>query len=222
MSGKMFDIDGPLSQAVDFLKNLVVLNLLTVLCCLPVVTAGAAVAAMNTVALKIARDEEGYIAKAYFKAFRENLKIGIKATILIILIVAVGAADVYAMSLLDVWFADVARVLLYVFAVVFAMTLTFLFPIMSKFEANLKNTVGNAFKFSLSHFFMTLGMFAINVIPWVIVGLVNVLAPIMLFFGLSVPAYFDAKIYSNAFGILEKEALKNVENAPKIPEKTAE
>lgn len=206
MSGRMFDVDGPLTQAFDFIKDLIVLNLLTVLCCLPIVTAGASIAAMNTIALKIVRGEEGYIAKPFFKAFRENLKIGIKSTLIIILIVAVGAADVYAMSLLDVWFADVARVLLYVFAVIFAMTLTFLFPIMAKFEANVKNTWQNAFKFSLSHFPMTLGMFVINAIPWVIIALVNALAPIMLFFGLSLPAYFDAKIYNETFKKIEMSA----------------
>lgn len=204
MAGKMFDVEGPLAETVNFIKDLIVLNLLTVLCCLPIVTAGASIAAMNTIALKIARNEEGYIAKPFFKAFRENLKIGIKATLVILLIVAIGAADIYAMSLLDVWFADAARVLLYVFGALFAMTLTFLFPIMAKFEANLKNTIKNAFKFSVSHFFMTLGMFAINVIPWVLVGFVNVLAPILLFVGLAFPAYFDAKIYSNSFKKIEE------------------
>lgn len=203
MSGKMFDIDGPLAEAVDFIKDIVVLNLLTVLCCLPIVTAGASIAAMNNVVLKMARNEEGYVGKTFFKAFRENLKIGIKATIVIILVVALGAADVYAMSLFDAWFVDAARVLLYVFAALFAMTLTFLFPIMAKFEANLKDTVKNAFRFSTSHFLMTLGMLVINVIPWVLIAFVNVLAPIMLFFGLTLPAYFDAKIYSETFKKIE-------------------
>lgn len=205
MSGKMFDIDGPLSQAVNFIKDLIVLNLLTVLCCLPIVTAGASIAAMNSIVLKMARNEEGYIAKPFFKAFRENLKLGIKSTLVIILIVAVGAADIYAMSLLDAWFVYGARILLYVFGILFVMTLTFFFPIMAKFEAGLKDTIKNSFKFSASHILMTLGMLAINAIPWVLVGFVNVLAPIMLFFGLTVPAYFDAKIYSDSFKKIEEK-----------------
>ena len=204
MSGKFFDIDGPLVQGVNSIIDLVVLNLLTVLCCIPVVTAGASIAAMNSVALKIVRNEECYIGRMFFKAFRENLKIGILSTIVIILLIALGMADFYAIGVLDVWFASVARVLLCVFAILFIMTLTFLFPVMAKFEAGVTNTFKNAFKFSVSHILYTIGMFAINIIPWVIVYFVNVLAPLLFIIGLSFPAVLDARIYNESFKKIEE------------------
>ena len=42
----MFDQDGPVMRALSDLSTLVFLNILTALCCIPVVTAGAALAAM--------------------------------------------------------------------------------------------------------------------------------------------------------------------------------
>ena len=42
---KLFDHDGPLMRALTYLGNLILLNLVYLLCCLPVVTAGAASAA---------------------------------------------------------------------------------------------------------------------------------------------------------------------------------
>ena len=52
------------------------LNLLVLLCCLPVVTVGAAMASMHTVLLKIYRDEEKKVAADFFQAMKSNLKNG--------------------------------------------------------------------------------------------------------------------------------------------------
>lgn len=195
---------GALSESVDRAIGLFVLNVLTVLCCIPLITIGASLAAMHTVALKLARNEEGYVAKDFFKAFRSNLKIGIKASILLIVVTAVAVADFYAISLLDVWFADVARVLLIVFCIFAALTLTFLFPVMAKFEAGLRDTIKNAFKFAFSHFGITVAMLVLNLIPWVICYFFNVLGPILFMLGISVPAYFGALMYSDRFRRLEE------------------
>lgn len=59
-----------ISRAADY----VLLNMLCVLFCIPVVTAGAAVTAKYYVAMKIVRGEEPVVLKAYFKSFRENFK----------------------------------------------------------------------------------------------------------------------------------------------------
>lgn len=196
---------GPLSESVDRAISLFILNILTVLCCIPVVTAGASLAAMHTVVLKLARNEEGYTAKDFFKAFKANIKIGIKATLMLIVITAVILGDFYAISLLDVWFADVAKVLLIGFTAIGAITFTFLFPIMAKFEANLKDTVRNSFKFAFSHFWITLAMLVFNLIPWIICYFVNVLGPILFMLGITVPAYLGALLYSDKFRELEEK-----------------
>ena len=203
MAKNSFSFDSPLVQSFESVKDLLILNIWTVLCCIPVVTAGASLAAMHTVALKIQRNEEGYVTKDFFKAFRSNLKIGCKASILLILILGFIYADFYAISLLDIWFADVARVLLLVLGILLALTLTFLFPVMAKFDAGLWNTIKNAFCFALSHIGKTLLMLILNLIPWIICYYVNVLIPLLFFFGLSVPAIMGAKLYDKEFKRLE-------------------
>lgn len=52
--------------------DLIWLNLLTLLCCLPCVTIGASLTAMHYVLLKLYRDEESGITRAFFKSFRQN------------------------------------------------------------------------------------------------------------------------------------------------------
>lgn len=57
-------------------------------CSIPVITIGASLTAVFYAALKMARDEEGYVWKEFFKSFKQNLK----QSILIELILAAFAA----------------------------------------------------------------------------------------------------------------------------------
>ncbi|MCF0241183.1 MAG: YesL family protein, partial [Treponema sp.] len=62
----------PDSKFVKFMSKLVdlfFLNLVMLLCCIPVITAGASVTAAYAVILKMVDDEEGYIFKTFFKEF---------------------------------------------------------------------------------------------------------------------------------------------------------
>ena len=73
---RIFDANSPLMEGLSKISDLVVLNLLVLLCCIPVITAGAALTGMHYVLLKMARNEEGYIARSYFKSFKENAAAG--------------------------------------------------------------------------------------------------------------------------------------------------
>ena len=70
-------MDSPFMRFLSVLADLMILNFLTILCCIPVVTAGASFTAMHYVLIKMVRNEEGYIAKSFFHAFKQNLGQGI-------------------------------------------------------------------------------------------------------------------------------------------------
>lgn len=64
------------TKIIDMLSRifeLLLLNLLFVLTSLPLVTIGASLTALFAVNLKMVRNEESYIIKEYFHAFRQNL-----------------------------------------------------------------------------------------------------------------------------------------------------
>lgn len=54
--------------------DLIILNLLFIICSLPVITIGTSLSALYSVTLKMVRNEEGYIVRGFFKAYKENLK----------------------------------------------------------------------------------------------------------------------------------------------------
>ena len=58
-------------RALSDLFTLLKLNLLTLLCCLPLVTAGAALTALHYCLMKMLDQEEGKIVPQYLGQFRE-------------------------------------------------------------------------------------------------------------------------------------------------------
>ena len=86
--GRFFDLDSPLMSALNKLADLISLNILVIICSLPVFTIGASMTALHYVVLKMVRNEEGYIIKSFFKSFKQNFR---QATIIwLILLVLIG------------------------------------------------------------------------------------------------------------------------------------
>ncbi|WP_295745484.1 YesL family protein, partial [uncultured Oscillibacter sp.] len=85
------------SPVVDFLElvfDLAVINLLFILCCLPVVTGGAALAGLCYAAEKLRR-QEGRPAANFFKGFRRNIRQATIAWIAALLLLAGLFIDLY-------------------------------------------------------------------------------------------------------------------------------
>ncbi len=72
--GKFFDIDSPFIQFLNRVADLMILNFLVMICCLPIFTIGASYTAMHYVLLKMVRKEEGYLIRGFFKSFKQNFK----------------------------------------------------------------------------------------------------------------------------------------------------
>lgn len=70
----LFHPEGKFAQFGGKLADLMWLNLLTLLCALPLVTAGASFCGMHYVLLKLHRGEEVGVTKGFFKSLRGNFK----------------------------------------------------------------------------------------------------------------------------------------------------
>ena len=71
---KFFSLENPIWKFIGNLADFFLLSCLWYLCCLPVVTAGAATTALYYVTLKMARGQEGQLIPAFFHSFKQNLK----------------------------------------------------------------------------------------------------------------------------------------------------
>lgn len=81
---QIFSPDSPIYKFMRNLTDLFVINVLWVLCSLPVITLGPATIAAFDVTMKMAGDEEGHVGAQFWDAFRKNLKTGIPYGLLLL------------------------------------------------------------------------------------------------------------------------------------------
>ena len=72
--GHFFSMDNKFFTFMGRVADLCILNIICLICCIPIVTAGASITAMYYVTLKMVRNEEAYIVRSFFKSFKENFK----------------------------------------------------------------------------------------------------------------------------------------------------
>ena len=70
----MFKLDSPLMNFLGRVCDIMILNVLLIVFSIPIFTAGAAITAAYSVSYKMVKNEESYIIKGFWKAFKENFK----------------------------------------------------------------------------------------------------------------------------------------------------
>lgn len=142
---KIFDLDSPLMNVLNKMADLMWLNILTLICCIPIITAGAAFTSMHYVALKIVRNEESYITRSFFKSFKTNFRQATLIWLMILLIAAVLGGDYYIITKSGIQFSSVLVVLIMAAAVLVICTTLYVFPVLAKFDNTIMGTIRNAF-----------------------------------------------------------------------------
>ena len=197
---RIFNIDGPLFSFLNKMADLCILNLLFLLCCLPVITIGASYTALYTMTLKMAYNKEGYIAKGFFKAFKDNFKQSTLIFIPALLVIFFMLADIRIFSAPGNSQYRVLLIGAYLILFLTAMFLLFVFPITAKFSNTTIQTVKNTFFMELRHLPYTVCVFLIAAVP----AIITVLLPkslsfvymLWLLFGFSLTAYGNSFIFA--------------------------
>ena len=207
---KIIDIDSPFVRTVNKITDLVVLNLWTLLCSIPIITIGASFSAAHYVALKLRRNEEGYTTREFFKAFKQNFKKATLIWLIILFAIIVLALDFYIMRNMDLGIPKIVQGVIMVVTALLACTVMWVFPLQAKFENTIKQTIKNAFSLSMIQAPRTLLMLVMHALPFVLCFSIYQIMPLYLFFGFSVPIYVSAMLYNKMFIRLEEKILENM------------
>lgn len=205
---KLFDLDSPLMQGLSKMADMMILNLLTLLCCLPIITVGPAFTALNYMSLKLVRNEECYIVKGYFKSFKENFRQSVVIWMLLLIVAILLVIDFYIMISAESETGGIMLILIFVAAIFWLCTALYVFPVLARFHNTIKATVKNAFLMSIMQFPKTVVMAVAYLIPLVLFIYFLQLTPIVLFFGFSAPAWVSAKLNDKLFKKLENKYLE--------------
>lgn len=203
--GKVFALDSPLMNGLSKLADLIWLNILATICCIPIITIGASLTALHYVVLKMVKDEEGYITRSFFKSFRENFKQATLMWLMLLVVFILLVADFMIFRFSGIVFPGWCQIALTAIAVLIMFATMHLFPLLSRYENSIRATYKNSLFMGILHLPKTILMMLCWIVPIVITIYVESFFPIVFFLGISGPAFLNALLYKKSFQQLEPE-----------------
>lgn len=203
--GKIFDLDSPIMRFLSRMADLMILNLVMTVCCMPIITIGASVTAMHYVMLKIVRGEEGYIVKDFFKSFKLNFKQATIIWLIMLVMIFIFVGDYLIVNYSGIEFPQGMGLILTVVAVLIFIVSTYIFPVLSRFDNTVKNTIKNGCMMSIMAAPKAVLMALLTVSPVILALITPQILPLVLLFGIALPGFLSAKLYSGTFRKFEPE-----------------
>lgn len=200
-----FNIDGPLISGLTKVADIFILNLLFILCSLPIFTIGASYTALYYVTLKMVKDEDCYTVKSFFKSFKLNFK---QATGIWLIVVLAGAILYGDLKILGGEYSQYINmpseiikalsILLMAAGFIYIFTFVFVFPVLSRFDNSTINTFKNALFMSIKHFPSTIAIILITFVPLIFIYL-EPRALILIFVIIALSAYCNSFFFVKIF-----------------------
>lgn len=210
----LFRWDSPFSQKLALVGNLIMLNILWIVCSLPIITMGAATTALYYTVFQYQTNGEDAVFRPFFRGFAQNFK---QATLLWLPLLAV-----MVLMLFNIWYLIIygGSTLLWI-AVVFVTVLVMLMqsqmlPMLARFEMKNMAIVKSSAALTLMHFLSCLLMTALNAIP--IVAFLGFTQVFMQWLPLWVGIWFSLIAYINARTLMKIWKKHMPEEKEELPE----
>lgn len=201
---KLFSYNSPVIKWINRMGKIAILNMLWLLCCIPIVTIGASTAAMYRIAMDLAQKRDDVsVFGDFFRAFRSNFKHGTLVWLILLLPTALVMLNLlmlitgglgYTMSTYIVCLIPVPP-LLFIYAYVFAYVATF--------EDKPMRTIINSAILSIANFLKTLLMVVLNLLPFIVYVFATEIFVRFLFvwllFAFALIAYLNSKFILKVF-----------------------
>lgn len=183
--------------------DLMILNTLWLLCCLPIVTIGASTSALYYASLKIVRKEDTYPSRMFFHSFKQNLKQGTLMTLIFLVLAVFLFFDLQIVKGLENQFGNVLSIIFTILAVVLCMIVSYAFPVLAQFDNTTKHVIKNAFLMSITHLGNTILIVILNVLPWAMLlklpELFVMILPFWLLLGFSLIVRINSRMFVKIF-----------------------
>ena len=199
----IFSSDGWFSRFFGTLGDIIIVNILFILCSIPIVTMGASMSAMYFTLLKKQRTgENGGVVKLFFKGFKDNFKQSTISWLLFLLISFIFTLDFTLFGKGGpqdklMYYTSVVLMILTCFIAIY------LFPVISAFKNTLKNLLLQSIYLAAKNFIFTIVIMVLYTLPAYVllsstqVFMVGIFVFIVCGFGLI--AYVSSFMFLKAF-----------------------
>lgn len=224
MREKIFSMDTPFFRIMSKIGDFMLLNLMWLICSLPVITIGASTTALIYTGMHLAKGRDGYVISKFWKSFRQNFA---QSTIIYLILAAVGAALGYS-----AWywinreggFAIALVVITGGLLVFYLIEVLFVFAVQAKFYNTIGNTMKNALIMGIQNFPITV----LCLVGWGLLFGLNYMFPVAnvltLVVGVGAYGWVLGMFYNVAFRKylpIREKAEEEIESEP-MKEKTEE
>lgn len=203
MLKKFFDMDNPIMKFLTVMSDIIIVNLLFMVCSIPLFTIGASLTGLYRVTLKMMQGREGSVTRTFFEGFKDNFK---QATIIWLILACFGGVlyvDYRAMAMLGDNLINVFRYGWFIVLLLYGFLLVYVFPLLATFENTIKNTIKNAFLMSISSLPYTLIILVIWTTPYFImtkaVIRATIVTPLLFLTGFGLMAYLSSWCFRKVF-----------------------
>lgn len=205
----MFKLDSPLMNFLNKVADIMILNVLFLIFSIPFFTIGAAFSAAYYMAFKMVKNEETYIVRGFWKAFKDNFKQGTVIWLLLVVVLGILTADFRIIMYSGIEFAQWIRIAMMVVTFLVLLGVMFLFPLQARFVNPVKNTIKNAFLMAISHLPTAVLLIGIYAVPVIVFYFVPQSLPIMILLAFGLVIYLKSFLLLRVFKRYE-EALVDI------------
>lgn len=211
--GKLFRPNSWLMNGLTFIGDLITLNLLWLLCCIPIVTIGPSTTALYSVTRQLVSGNAPAVAKSFFQAFRNNFKQAfiLSLVLLFFITLAVGYFSLAVTGALAEYGA--LQYLCWFAIAVISIVSSYAFPLLATFETTTLNTLKNAIVLPLSNLLIAIIVTFLNLFPLILLlvntGLFLRLAILWTLLWTSLTAFFNTKLLNRQFTKFTTQSMPN-------------
>ena len=202
--------DTPAAVFLRLMADLMIVNIITVICSFGVITMGASLSAMYAVLFQRERDE-GTVAviSTFFKAFVKNFLKATALELIVVLVVGVAAGDFWfsmnAEQPIRTLYVAVGTIIALLALILFIMA----FPQQSIYRNTLFNYLKNSLVLAMCAPGQTLLALAAWIVPWYFaiteIEVLKNFGVIYMVFGLPLPAWCTVKLLKKVFDRTKQE-----------------
>lgn len=205
--GNLFSIDSPLMRGMSKIADIMILNLLAIVTCIPIITIGASMSAMHYVLIKLSRNEGTSVLQMYFKSFKENFFQATALWLVNVIALAFFIYDMYVFFFAEIFLPMPVFICVVAVGVLFMMTCMYFYPLQARFINPVSRTIKNSFFVMVLNFPKSVGTILLYAIPVAMIYLgimgADFLFPLVFLFGIAAPGYGAALLYKDVFKKLE-------------------
>lgn len=199
--------DNVVMRALGKIGDMICLNVMWVICCIPIITIGASTTALYTVMLRMVKNEEGYIFRGFLKAFKSNFKQSTLIWLILLLLGIVWTVDFRVAGFIPGMAGIILSAIFLALGFILLSVMIYIFPLTARYENGIKATFKNALILTVAKLPYTFLMVAIVVAAvfaslWSAFTLLFSL-PLWLIIGGALIAWVNSYILRRVFVVFE-------------------